>query len=172
MQRTIVLVVVVAALVAACGRGGPAAGNSGEPALDPTTFAGLSARPAGLAMPDPDLTPGDVLPVGPAEICVKGFSSKTRDVSTKTKNAVYVSYGVSSHPTGAYEVDHLIPLELGGSNDVKNLWPEPANPRPGFHEKDQLENLLHDLVCSGRVDLQTAQHAIATDWFAAWVTYR
>lgn len=172
MQRTIGLVLVVAALAAACGRADPPVSDSGGQALSPTTFVGLTVRPAGLALPDPVMTPGDVFPVGPAAICVTGYSSKTRDVSTKTKDAVYASYGISSHASGAYEVDHLIPLELGGSNDVKNLWPEPANPRPGFHEKDQLENLLHDLVCSGHLDLPTAQSAIATDWFAAWVSYR
>ncbi len=171
MRRTIALMVLAAALAAACGRGGTAPDDAG-PALAPTAFAEISARPAGLALPNPELTPGDVLPVGPAEICVKGYSSKVRNVSKKTKDAVYATYGITSHPTGAYEVDHLIPLELGGSNDIKNLWPEPANPRPGFHEKDRLENVLHDLVCGGQVDLATAQHAIAADWFEAWVTYR
>ncbi len=42
------------------------------------------------------------------------------------------------------EVDHLTPLEdltpleVGGSNDLANQWPEAAEPRPGFHEKDQV----------------------------------
>ena len=31
-------------------------------------------------------------------------------------------------------------LELGGSNDIKNLWPEAALPTPGFHEKDAVED--------------------------------
>ncbi len=80
------------------------------------------------------------------------------------KNDVYAEYGISSHSTGQYEVDHLISLELGGSNDIANLWPEAANPRPGFHEKDQVENYLHDQVCSGKLSLQQAQQEIATDW--------
>jgi hypothetical protein len=32
------------------------------------------------------------------------------------------------------------PLELGGTNDMKDLWPEPYEPLPGSTEKDQLEN--------------------------------
>jgi hypothetical protein len=28
-------------------------------------------------------------------------------------------------------VNHLIPLEPGGSNDIKKLWPQLADPRPG-----------------------------------------
>ena len=65
---------------------------------------------------------------------------------------------------GAYEVDHFIPLELGGSNDIKNLWPEPADPAPGFHEKDVVENYLHSQVCNGTMTLGEAQKFIATDW--------
>ena len=52
-------------------------------------------------------------------------------------------YGGMSYPQalGAYEVDHFIPLEIGGSNDLTNLWLEPASPTPGFHQKDQFEKL-------------------------------
>ena len=55
-------------------------------------------------------------------------------------------------------------LEAGGSNDIANLWPEAAEPRPGFHEKDQVENYLHDQVCAGTMSLLDAQRAIATNW--------
>jgi len=61
-------------------------------------------------------------------------------------------------------MDHLIPLELGGSNKQKNLFPEAARPFPGFHQKDVLENQLHASVCEGRMKLRTAQRLIATDW--------
>jgi hypothetical protein len=55
------------------------------------------------------------------------------------------------------EVDHLILLELGGSNEIKNLWPEPDDPRPGWDDKDELENELHRPVCSGEMTLADAQ---------------
>ncbi len=73
---------------------------------------------------------------------------------------VYREYGIAEQTTGEYEVDHLTPLEVGGSNDLANLWPEGAEPRPGFHEKDQVENYLHDQVCAGTVSLLEAQRAI------------
>jgi hypothetical protein len=58
----------------------------------------------------------------------------------------------------------LVSLELGGANDVKNLWPEVGSlPNP----KDKVENALHRAVCSGKVTLAAAQHAIATDWMTA-----
>ena len=42
--------------------------------------------------------------------------------------------------------------------------PNRSEPRPGFHEKDQVENYLHDQVCAGALSLLDAQRAIATNW--------
>jgi hypothetical protein len=162
---SLAVLLVVGALIASAVVVATGGDDGGGPA--PATLG----RPPGLAMPNVELTPGDVLPATAQEICVPGYSSSVRDVSTRTKEAVYASYGITSHKTGEYEVDHLVPLAVGGSNDVKNLWPEPAEPRPGFHEKDRLEVRLHALVCDGELDLATAQHDVATDWYAAYVHY-
>lgn len=65
-------------------------------------------------------------------------------------------------------VDHLVSLELGGSNSQSNLFPEAATPRPGSHEKDRLENRLHAEVCDGSITLRRAQRLIASDWVTAY----
>ena len=122
-----------------------------------------------LARPNARLTPGAVFAgVTVAQVCTPGYATSVRDVPVSEKDAVYAEYGITQHAPGQYEVDHLIPLELGGSNDIQNLWPEPALPVPGFHQKDVLENVLHDMVCAGVISLPAAQHAIATDWLAAY----
>jgi len=72
---------------------------------------------------------------------------------------------------GAYEVDHLISLELGGSNDITNLWPEAYAGAWGARSKDALENRMHRLVCAGQLDLAQAQREIATDWVEAYRRY-
>nr|MDQ6907884.1 HNH endonuclease [Chloroflexota bacterium] len=79
-------------------------------------------------------------------------------------------YGIPNEP-GKHEVDHFISLELGGSNMVTNLWPEPyvtsdAPNTIGAHEKDKVENALHAEVCAGRMTLPQAQETIRTDWYA------
>jgi hypothetical protein len=62
------------------------------------------------------------------------------------------------------EYDHLIPLELGGASDTRNLWFEPGVlPNP----KDKIENALRQRVCSGAMTLADAQRRIATDWTTA-----
>jgi len=81
------------------------------------------------------------------------------------------AYGLTGTPLRDEELDHELPLELGGASSVTNLWPEPwAEPR-GAHHKDELENVLHGQVCSGRLDLVTAQRAITSNWEAAYRSY-
>ena len=116
------------------------------------------------ANPDPACTPGAVMGISVNVVCNDSTKGR-RAVTTRMKNQVYTDYAVASHPTGAYEIDHFIPLELGGSNDIANLWPQPAHPAPGFHEKDKVETALHDEICKAHtMTLDQAQRLIATDW--------
>ena len=120
--------------------------------------------------PDSELTPGDVFPNATKEIiCVTGYTKTVRNVSTSLKKKVYAEYNLTyPQPTGYYEVDHFIPLAIGGSNDIKNLWAEPASPRPGFHEKDIVEVYLLDQVCHHGLDLKQAQESIRADWYLVY----
>ncbi len=78
------------------------------------------------------------------------------------------SYGQTGAPS-AYELDHLISLELGGNpTSPSNLWPEAYLPVPGAHEKDKVENYLKSQVCGGQMTLADAQHQVSTDWKAVW----
>ena len=124
--------------------------------------------------PDAALTPGVVDPAKTKEIiCVPGFTSQpgVRNVTQATKNAVFAEYKVDPK-ADQFEIDHLISLELGGSNDIHNLWPQAYNTKPfNAHVKDVLENKLHALVCNGKADLATVQHDIASDWVKAYVKY-
>ncbi len=120
-------------------------------------------------LPDLKMTPGATLPVTRDDICVPGYTKKVRNVPSSVKQQVYAEYGIASHRPGEYEVDHLISLELGGSNSIKNLWPESYLTQPwNARVKDKLENELHAEVCSGQIDLAAAQKEIATDWIASY----
>jgi hypothetical protein len=147
---------------------------------EPTTAAAAvpsaSSRTAHaeVAEPNRNLTPGSVFSSATqAQVCVSGYSRTVRNVSTATRRVVFRSYGIAyPPPAGAYELDHLIPLELGGDNRAQNLWPQPYHHGPGAADvKDHLENHLHALVCSGQVALQTAQVAISSDWYTAAARY-
>ena len=89
-----------------------------------------------------------------AVICSPSFRTSTiRNVPQSEKYAVEIEYGMPARLYGrTIEIDHIVSLELGGSNDIANLYPEPGTGVASYHVKDKLENKLHDLVCSGADD--------------------
>jgi hypothetical protein len=119
-------------------------------------------------LPDPKMTPGAALPVTAKDICVPGYAGRTRNVPQHVKDKAYELYGIETHKAGDYEVDHLISLELGGSNDISNLWPESFHGTWNAHDKDRLENRLHELVCDDKMELSEAQTLISTNWIKAY----
>jgi hypothetical protein len=87
-------------------------------------------------------------------ICRRGYASTVRNVATQTKHKVYIAYGISRAAQRGYVIDHPVPLEVGGANDITNLWPEP---KADAKVKDKLENQMHAAVCAGTVSLAAAQ---------------
>jgi hypothetical protein len=105
-----------------------------------------------------------------AVLCSATFRTGTvRDVPDSEKNAVEIEYGMTPKSYGrTIEIDHIVSLELGGSNDPANLFPEPGSGAANYHVKDKLENKLHDLVCAGAMTFRAAQHQIAANWEALY----
>jgi hypothetical protein len=99
-------------------------------------------------------------------------SAMKANVPEKRKDSVYARYHIRHHVKGEYEIDHLIPLELGGSNEITNLWPQSYKTEPwNAHKKDRLENRLKRLVITRHLTLEQAQEVIRTNWIAAYQKY-
>lgn len=134
---------------------------------------------AGGTLPDHTCTPGaasSAVTQGNIHttICVSGYTAKIRPSASETgavKKAAMRSYGEASSASTNTELDHLVPLELGGSNDVSNLWPEPSDePGQGFRNtKDTVENDLRSALChaGSTLRLTDLQSWIAADWTTA-----
>jgi hypothetical protein len=133
--------------------------------------------------PRADITPGaanpDVTQDSVAQtICNPHWSTKSirprEEYTNRLKHQQLAQYSDTDTDPHDYEEDHLIPLELGGHpSDPKNLWPEPYQSSiqdGGAHDKDKVENYLHNQVCLGRISLADAQREIATDWYRVYVT--
>lgn len=144
--------------------------------------------------PDHRLTPGAIDPaVGDAAICAHDwasgdppqrggdltYSKAARHTSAHVKDAVFAEYRVTNPHDGghSWEIDHLVPLSLGGRDVRENLWPE-SRVGEGLNAwaKDRLEFRLLRLVChpspgTKPMPLAQAQTAIRTDWVAAYRTY-
>ena len=138
-------------------------------------------RPAPTSLPHEvlprrDLTPGATDPRVTQRnirntICRPGYTATVRppfEYTNAMKHRLMQAYGVqgSIHD---YELDHLIPLELGGCPECQtNLWPQSRTVFPGAAEKDEVEDYLHHQVCSGALPLAEAQREIASDWYAVY----
>ena len=83
-----------------------------------------SAQQAAPLLPNASLTPGATLPVTAADLSVPGYTKRVRNVPQAVKEKVFAEYGITRRAPREYEVDHLISLELGGSNSIRNLWPQ------------------------------------------------
>ena len=127
---------------------------------------------ASITVPDPRLTPGVTRPVSLDDVCSMPHEEVVRSVPGSLRDQVFREYGINNPRTQDYEIDYLIAPGLGGADDIHNLWPEPeASGGWNSHDKDILEERLHQMVCAGQIDLSTAQRAIASDWIQAYKKY-
>jgi hypothetical protein len=124
-------------------------------------------------VPDPTITPGAIRTADLGDICANGTSG-LRHWSRERDDRIMAKYGLPAGPHPDYEVDHLIPLGIGGADDDRNLWPEPRRSIEKewpAEKKDVLEFRLRELVCDGALDVRLAQQTIADDWIEAYRRY-
>lgn len=136
-----------------------------------SVLAVLAFLPA-AALAGPSLNP-DVRPEALAEtICQVGYTKLVRPAVSFT-NGVKVklvrSAGQPDDAVALYELDHIVPLALGGHpRALDNLALQPWEEA---RRKDRIEVKLQCLVCSGQVALADAQREIVEDWQAAYHRY-
>jgi hypothetical protein len=103
-------------------------------------------------------------------ICVRGWTATVRPSQSytgKIKDRLIAGLPPGlPHERSAYELDHWMPLELGGApSDPGNLILELRRGYGGLAEtKDVEENDLHDQVCHHKISLAAAQARMAADW--------
>ena len=123
--------------------------------------------------PNPDLTPGAVKQVRYEDVCPGTNDDKDPTVPIEMQRAVFHEYGVEPARKGhEFQIDYLISPQLGGTGEIRNLWPQPYESTVwNAHAKDTLEDRLHAMVCTRELDLSEAQREIATDWIGAYKKY-
>ena len=116
-------------------------------------------------LPSPRLTPGWYNPFVSqgnisSTICVSGYTATVRPSYSYTKALKQMELKFRRMPgtVSDYELDHFIPLELGGNPyDTRNLWLEAW---AGANKSDPYENALHKQVCNGSITLKQAREDI------------
>jgi RNA polymerase sigma factor (sigma-70 family) len=122
--------------------------------------------------PDASLTPGATRTVSRTDLCPVKPRKDFYPIPATLAYRVFEKYRIHNPGPRSYEVDYLISPALGGADDIRNLWPQPySSGEWNAHVKDALEDYLHDQVCSGKLDLETAQRDIAGDWISAYQKY-
>jgi hypothetical protein len=129
----------------------------------------------GAELPDPALTPGVArTDLTVEQICKTKWGKDHRAVTAAMKRQVFLAYGYAKQnkdPRCPCEIDHLISRELGGADDVKNLWVQSYQGQWNAHDKDRLENRLHKEMCAGNLTLEETSTMLRDDWRKAFVTY-
>ena len=132
----------------------------------------------GFPVPDPKCTPGAFNPSVTVQVLKdpKFRTACLRDcVTTQSdKSVTYRQYGIphpknNQGPNQVCELDHLVPLEIGGADTLDNIWPQcgpnhVALAKRYFKQKDIVESYLANQVKTGEMDLAKAQAGIAADW--------
>jgi hypothetical protein len=130
-----------------------------------------AAPPRPPVRPNLELTPGLTRTLSREQVCSIKWGKDRRHVTEGMKKQVFEAYGIPWEQHARFEVDHLVSRELGGADDVRNLWPQLWTGTHNARMKDHLENTLHRKVCAGEMTLRFAQEAIASDWVAAYRLY-
>lgn len=132
----------------------------------------------GYPVPDPQCTPGGINSTVTLSV-MQDPGWRTRCIrdceeSQARKHVAYNWYAMENpqHNSGSNqicELDHVVPLELGGADGMGNIWPQCGPDDTALEEryfkiKDRVENYLADEVKSGRMPLDAAQRGIASDW--------
>ncbi len=127
---------------------------------------------AQVDLPNKDVTPGAILNTDLSKVCVSNYSKGVRDVSESLKKKVYKLYNVPVEQRGSYngvmvsKIDHLVPLSIGGANDITNLWPHYFNVPSGYGvlKKNKLENYIKVKMCNGGITQEKAFQCFTNNW--------
>jgi hypothetical protein len=143
----------------------------------------FTAQAYAADLPDPNLTPGATDPEV-TEANIKESICKVTHFTWTEGHAPPASflenlaqeqikqYGYADTTVKHYQMDHLIPLSLGGHpTDAKNIWPQLLLAKWSARRKDYLEEILHDKVCKGELGLKEAQDLFRTNWIEAYKKY-
>ncbi|QLY27154.1 HNH endonuclease signature motif containing protein [Bdellovibrio sp. KM01] len=103
--------------------------------------------------PDHNLTPGSLCSRPSEHRYPEGINYCERDVDSDVKRGRFAAYDQLGFRTRqmdrqAFKIDHYIPLCMGGSNNIDNLWPQHKSV---YEITDSLEQLLCQKMAEGKL---------------------
>lgn len=113
--------------------------------------------------PDPELTPGSLCDTPDTFKFSSRIPYCDRNVNSDEKWIIIYKYmsklqfTIDNSNRKDFKIDHFIPLCLGGSNKMDNLWPQHKSL---YKITDELETLLCQKLANGKIDQDQAINII------------
>jgi hypothetical protein len=175
MQRAArAISVLVAIAAAACGSSPPLTRDAPAALEAPTSTAPHGHRSPFTEPPGAFNPQVDQASIG-TTICVAGWTATVRPPTSYTqplKRTMLSRAGVEPGDAMKYELDHFVPLALGGHpRSEDNLWLQSWDGPWSARVKDRLERHLQVMVCAGQISLDTARSAVQHNWHRAYRNY-
>lgn len=104
--------------------------------------------------PNENVTPGALCESSPVKRYPENIVYCERNVDTTLKKQIIsmydekFGYSIRQMNRGDFKIDHFIPLSIGGSNSIENLWPQHKSV---YTVTDELEALLFAKISEGRI---------------------
>ena len=180
----ILLIALLASAIGGCGHGSSPIAAPPRPPVVPGQAAGgpdltgvqlpdyvMPLIKGGVSRPNSRLTPGAVTTTNANVICNMPRHVSSPPMPFPLQTAVFTEYGyLTPAQQHKYVLDYLVPYDLGGAAIQANIWPAAVR-GTGVYQKAQTDHVLRDMVCRDVLSLAQAQHALQTDWYAAWLRY-
>lgn len=154
----------------------------------------MSDMPSWPIHPPDDITPGAIREeLSLEDILATKWGDDPRRVTSKMKQEAFENYDLSGYDDTTYrpdeygrswQIDHLIPRQMGGADEMENLWPAPYGEvfDPNFPaytteapwnvvRKDITANRLMQEVREGRMSLEEARERIQGDWTQTYMEF-
>jgi hypothetical protein len=104
------------------------------------------------------------------DLCNPEFSS-TPVISFKVFAKTFKDYKIANDSQHLYALDFLIPVSLGGSSAIDNIWPMRLKTKWNYSKKQALNKKLNWMVCNAQLSLGEARQAIKENWIQCYVNY-
>jgi len=127
--------------------------------------------------PDPMLTPGLIATTDFKELTTVSACGTYSACHRKTTQAMKIFVCKEYHSDcKGIEIDHDIPLALGGADDIRNLSVQQEHilingVDYGFHMKDKIEAYLVTQMKKGNILPKDAQNCLRDDWVDCYNRY-
>ncbi len=121
------------------------------------TDAGVCIVDGVYRMPNPAWTPGETCSEYNPDFDGFRYPGRVahckRHIGDVQKNFVARLYGIPKEDYDKYEFDHFVPLNAGGDNSPRNLWPQPLD---DAKLKDRVEDEVYNGLKNGTMTQDVA----------------